>query len=76
MLDLNNLTWYEISDLEEQAIDKSGNIFTREKNMENISLFCNVCNNMIATIEDVESMKANNCCNQCFETNSYINKEN
>lgn len=75
MLDLNNLVWYEISDSEEQAEDRYGNIFTRDKDLITISLYCSLCNNIIATIEDVESMKSNECCNQCKELNYYSSKE-
>lgn len=75
MLDLSNLDWYEISDTEEQATDKYGNVFTREKDIITLPLFCSLCKNMISSIEDVESMKSVDCCKDCKDIYYYPNKE-
>ena len=76
MLDLNNLVWYEISESEEQAMDSIGNIFTREKSITTLSLYCKSCKNIIYTIEDVESMKSDDLCSICKETNCREVREN
>ncbi len=75
MLGLNNLTWYEISDTEEQAVDNQGNIYTREKNIDTLPLYCNICDNMIATVEDIETMKNIGCCTECEIVYYYPNKQ-
>ena len=75
MLDLNNLKWYEISETEEQATDEDGNIFTREKDMVIIPLYCNVCKNIISTVEDIDSMKSIECCSDCKEVYYHPNRE-
>ena len=73
---MNNLVWYEISDSEELAEDRYGNIFTREKNITTLSLHCKSCKNIIYTIEDVESMKSDDLCSICKETNCLGVREN
>ena len=75
MLDLNNLVWYEISETEEQATDRFGNIITREKEDKTLLLHCNVCKNLISTIEDIETIKKIDCCSDCETTYYYPNKE-
>lgn len=75
MLDLSNLVWYEISETEEQAEDSQGNIYTREKDVETLTLFCTICDNLISTIDDVELMKSIGCCKECEINYYYPNKE-
>ena len=75
MLDLNNLIWYDISETEEQAIDSHGNVFNREKNIETLPLSCSICENMLSTIEDMETIRTIGCCKDCETVYYYPNKE-
>ncbi len=46
-----------------------------ETNEETLSISCPVCNNLIASIEDVTSLKEKGCCEECELTHYYPNKE-
>tara|TARA_B100001059_G_C17587962_1_gene453181 strand:+ start:395 stop:655 length:261 start_codon:yes stop_codon:yes gene_type:complete len=74
MSNINEAKWYEIDkDLEEAFVD--GVRFVRPKNDIALSLDCTVCKNLICTIEDVEIMKKEGVCEDCYTTYYYNNKE-
>tara|TARA_B000000557_G_scaffold92637_1_gene74914 strand:- start:1238 stop:1489 length:252 start_codon:yes stop_codon:yes gene_type:complete len=56
-------------------LEKKGFIFKKPINYETISYYCEICNSLIYTIEDVESYRDNKACIECFEKYYYNNKE-
>lgn len=75
MLDLNNnKNWKKIdNDFEELIIDNIK--FIREIGDKSIPLGCPICKKLIVCLEDVEKMKKENCCDECYLDYYYINKE-
>tara|TARA_Y100001937_G_C6902174_1_gene233819 strand:+ start:33 stop:290 length:258 start_codon:yes stop_codon:yes gene_type:complete len=75
MLDLNsNNEWKKIDDnFEELIIDDIK--FIREIGDKSLSLDCPICKKLISYVEDVERMKKENCCDDCYLNYYYINKE-
>jgi hypothetical protein len=72
MSDMNN--WKKIDNIyEEKTVN--GIRYIREINDEPISLECPICKKLIYCIEDVEVMKSDNCCENCYITYYYTNKE-
>lgn len=73
MFDLNK-GWHKIDkDTEEKFIGTTR--FVKPINADNCSTFCPVCDIAIATIEDVKVMKKENCCEDCYNTYYFLNKE-
>ena len=73
MLDLNNK--WNLVDEENEEIKSRGIVFKRPVDFEYCPLFCNSCKNVIATTDDVESMKKEKVCELCYITYYYVNKE-
>ena len=46
-----------------------------ETEEEVLPIACPVCSTMIATVEDIMSLKNNNCCEECELVYYYPNKE-
>lgn len=76
MSSINNPNvWIKIDDTYEEAI--IDNIrFVREINDIALSLDCPICKTLICCIEDVEFLKKENCCENCYNNYSLLNKEN
>ena len=73
MFDLNK-GWHKIDkDTEEKFIGATR--FVKPINSDHCSTFCPVCDIAIATIEDVKVMKKENCCEDCYNTYYFLNKE-
>ncbi len=73
MLDLNS-GWKKIdSNNEEKIVDDI--IFKRPIEFEYCPVYCKSCNNVLSTVEDVEMMKKEKVCEECYITYYYTNKE-
>lgn len=71
---INNNNWKKIDDENEELILNNVK-YIKPINDELINIFCEICNNVISQQNDVESMRNNNCCSECFLTYYYTNKE-
>ena len=75
MLDMSDKkNWNKIDNNFEEIIVNNVR-YIREINNEAISLDCPICKKLIYCIEDVEVMKKDNCCENCYITYYYTNKE-
>ena len=76
MSELNK--WHKIDNsLEEKVKKVTGHTlrFIRPIDSKTYSLSCPVCNNIVSTTEDMESIKANDACEECYLIYYYKNKE-
>lgn len=73
MFDLIN-GWQKIDNENEEKIQGIAR-FIRPVTFDFCPISCNSCNHAIATIEDVEKMKKEKVCNDCYEMFYYQNKE-
>lgn len=64
MLNIDKKDWHKIDKNLEEAV-VNGVRFVQPVNCKTIDISCNHCSNLIATIEDVESMKKSNVCESC-----------
>jgi len=74
MLNSNDWNWIKIDEENEEAY-VGGVRYVRPLGVEAISLDCPVCKKLIATVEDVEAMKKEGCCEECYLIYYYPNKE-
>ena len=49
--------------------------FVRPVGIETLSIFCTSCKELVSTVEDCESLKNNNICENCFNNKSFNNKD-
>lgn len=69
MLDLNK-DWIKIDNDNEEKI--YNNIrFVRPINSKTYSLFCEKCDNVISSTDDMKYIKSHNCCEFCYINNNY-----
>ena len=76
MLDSNN--WFSIDkELEEknELIENHKIRFVRPIDSKTYPLNCQICKNVISSIEDMDFIKSDNCCEECYLKYSYKNKE-
>lgn len=73
MSDMNK-NWNKVDNENEEKI-KNGAIFKRPISHEYCPLSCNGCGNAISSIEDVNMMKKEKVCENCYITYFFINKE-
>ena len=67
MLDLIN-GWNKLDEENEEKI-YNGVRYVRPINKKTYSLSCKICNNVISSTDDMQSLKENDCCQYCV----YIN---
>ena len=75
---LESNSWSNIaSNLEEKVITIHGNTIRFIRPLESVtySLSCPICKNIISTSEDMESVKSNDACEECYLIYYYKNKE-
>lgn len=65
--------WFDAGNNEEEKI-YNNIVFYRSKNDKKLSIDCPVCKSIIYTIEDVQSLEAYSCCEDCYNTYCYPNK--
>lgn len=74
MLSIDKAKWDKIDkDTEVAKIGKYR--FIRPINSKTISLDCPSCKKLLNNIDDIESVKNNDVCEECFLTYYYQNKE-
>lgn len=74
MSNINNANWIKLDkEFEELIIDNMR--FIRPIGSISTSLDCPICKKLIATVEDVESIKKENSCEECYLLHYYPNKE-
>ena len=74
MLNLNKAKWEKVDKKTEEFI--YGNIrFVKPIDFVAVKLSCSLCKTLIASVEDVESMKENDICEQCYDLYYYTNQE-
>lgn len=76
MLDSNE--WHSIDkELEEKNVRvQSLKVrFVRPINSKTYPLDCQICKNVVSSIEDMEFIKTDNCCEECYLKYYYKNKE-
>ena len=73
MLDLNN-GWNSIDSNNEEKKYKNI-IFKRPIDFDYCPLYCSSCNNILSTVEDVNMMKKEKVCEECYLIYYYSNKE-
>ena len=76
MSESNN--WSKIDDLLEEKVKKiAGKTmrFVRPIESKTYKLSCPICNNIISTSEDMESVKQNDACEECYLIYYYKNKD-
>lgn len=66
--------WIKIDNNYEEVIINDVR-FVREIGDTALSLDCPICKKLIGCIEDVEYLKRENCCENCYNDYYYINKE-
>ena len=73
MLTVDDNNWNKIDkNLEE---NKNSNIrFVRHIGYRPVGISCSLCKSLIATVEDVETMKEADICENCYITHYYHNK--
>ena len=72
---MSNKDWINIDkDTEYKIVNKIK--FIRPVGIKTLSIFCNVCKELVCTVEDCESLSNNNMCENCFNNKSFINKDN
>ena len=74
MLNIDESKWVDAGNNEEERTYKNMT-FYRAKGDIPVSLDCQICKNLIYTVEDVERAKKENCCDTCYNTYYYGNKE-
>lgn len=71
-------SWNSIDKHSEEKTIKIGNSkvrFTRPINSKTYSICCPICNNVIGNVDDMNMMRQENSCNDCYLTYYYQNKE-
>lgn len=71
---LDTFKWNSIDNSNEEAFINNV-VYKRKKQAETVTISCIVCNNLISTIEDIETAKISNCCNSCNDIYFIPNKE-
>ncbi len=71
---MNKKNWYRLDNETEEFIRKDIR-FIRPVNHETVSIDCPCCKVLISTIEDVESVKKYDVCEECQIIYYYPNKE-
>ncbi len=74
MSNINNLNWTEL-DKENEEVYIDGIRFIRPTGVKSLPLDCPCCKELICTVEDVESIKENDVCENCYLEHYYKNKE-
>mgnify|MGYP001252051645 CR=1 FL=1 len=73
MLDMNK-GWNNIDKNNEELV-LNDIVFKRPVEFDYCLPYCPCCNNVISTTDDVEKMKKEGVCEDCYITYYYINKE-
>ena len=73
MSDMNK-NWNNIDNENEKKV-KNGVIFKRPIMHDYCPLSCNSCGTAISSIEDVNMMKKEKVCEDCYITHYFVNKE-
>jgi hypothetical protein len=74
MSNIDDAIWTDLdSKLEETIVD--GVRFVRPKEIKTLTLDCPSCKTLISTVEDVESLRNNDVCEECYLVHYYKNKE-
>tara|TARA_B100000963_G_scaffold173582_1_gene150992 strand:+ start:2743 stop:2997 length:255 start_codon:yes stop_codon:yes gene_type:complete len=74
MLSIDNAKWNKID--KETETTKIGKYrFIRPVNSKTISLDCPACKKLLNNVDDIESVKNNDVCEECFLIYYYQNKE-
>lgn len=74
MLNINKQKWIK-TDNETEYTYFLGCKFERPINSKTIPLSCPCCNIMLNNVDDIESVKNNDICEQCYLIHYYSNKE-
>lgn len=74
MLDTNDIEWKKIDKYTEEQT-KNEIRYIRPVNSVSLSIDCPCCKKLISTVEDVESLKQINACEECNIVFYYQNKE-
>jgi hypothetical protein len=74
MLSIDEAKWNKID--KDTEVTKIGKYrFVRPVNSKTIPLDCPSCKKLLNNIDDIESVKNNDVCEECFLTHYYKNKE-
>tara|TARA_Y200000002_G_scaffold350601_1_gene328034 strand:- start:773 stop:1027 length:255 start_codon:yes stop_codon:yes gene_type:complete len=74
MLSIDKVKWNKTDKNTEEATIGAYR-FIRPTNSKTIPLDCPVCKEMLNNIDDIESVKNNDVCEQCYLIHYYSNKE-
>ena len=75
MLSIDNVSWKKIDKTTEEAVINNCR-FVRPIDSKTISLDCPSCKILLSNVDDIESVKRNDVCKDCFLIYYYKNKEN
>ena len=74
MLSIDKVKWNKID--KDTEVTKIGKYrFIRPINSKTIPLDCPSCKKLLNNVDDIESVKANDVCKECFLVHYYQNKE-
>jgi hypothetical protein len=74
MLNIDNEKWQKI-DKSLECVEKNNIRFVRPIGYKPIDISCSFCNKLIATVDDVQTMKEAKVCENCYDMYYYHNKE-